>query len=245
MKSSQSTRIKLIGKLKQHFGVTNGTNTALANCLGANSQKRKSWNAKLSGWKTNPEPLSDTEILNLLKDIREADAKEHKEKICAEFINTIVEYFPIKKVESKGRKNYEISSPNTDDHMKQKWDDLREKLENTKSGIYIFYDSSGRAIYVGKTSAKSSLWARMKSSFNQDQQKSRQLYRIDHSPDAKPLDQKLGPKPVQLHELAKYFSAYEVDKHFTHNIEALLIRAFADNLMNKKMENFLKSRHTG
>ncbi len=245
MKSSQSTRIKLIGKLKQHFGVTNGTNTALANCLGANSQKRKSWNAKLPGWKTNPEPLSDTEILNLLKDIREADAKEHKEKICAEFINTIVEYFPIKKVESKGRKNYEISSPNTDDHMKQKWDDLREKLENTKSGIYIFYDSSGRAIYVGKTSAKSSLWARMKSSFNQDQQKSRQLYRIDHSPDAKPLDQKLGPKPVQLHELAKYFSAYEVDKHFTHNIEALLIRAFADNLMNKKMENFLKSRHTG
>lgn len=249
MKSSQSTRIKLIGKLKRHFGVANGTNTALANRLGANSQKRKSWNAKFSGWKTNPEPLSNTEILNLIKDIREADAKEHKEKIKeeqekirAEFINTIVEYFPIKKVESKGRKNYEISSPNVDNDMKQKWDDFREKLENTKSGIYIFYDSSGRAIYVGKTSAKSSLWARMKSSFNHGPQKSRRLYRIDHSPNAKPLDQKLGSKPVQLHELARYFSAYEVDKHFTHSIEALLIRAFADNLMNKKMENFLKSR---
>ena len=90
------------------------------------------------------------------------------------------------------------------------------------------------------TSAKSSLWARMKSSFNHGPQKSRQLYRIDHSPNAKPLDQKLGPKHVQLHELAKYFSAYEVDPNFTHNIEALLIRAFADNLMNKKMENFVQ-----
>jgi hypothetical protein len=43
----------------------------------------------------------------------------------------------------------------------------------------------------------------------------------------------------------KYFSAYEVAPNFTRNIEALLIRAFADNLMNKKMENFLKSRNTG
>lgn len=121
--------------------------------------------------------------------------------------------------------------------MKQ---NIRKELENTKSGIYIFYDSSGRAIYVGKTSARTgSLWARMKSSFNHDQQKSRQLYRIDHSPNAKLLDKKLGPKPVQLHELAKYFSAYEVDSNFVDNIEALLIRAFADNLMNKKMENFM------
>lgn len=246
MKSNQSTRIKLIDKLKQHFNISGGTDTALADCLGATSQKRKSWGAKISSWKNKPDALSDTEILNLIRDIREADAKKHQEKnkeeqerIHKEFIKTIVEYFPIEKVGSKGGGKHEIFSS---DNIKQ---DIRKKLEDTKAGIYIFYDSSGRAIYVGKTSAKSSLWARMKSSFNQDQQKSRQLYRIDHSPDAKPLDQKLGPKPVQLHELAKYFSAYEVDKHFTHNIEALLIRAFADNLMNKKMENFLKSRHTG
>ena len=174
--------------------------------------------------------------MNLIKDIKVASIKKSQETIYKKFIKTIVEYFPIEKVKSKGRKKYEISPPG---NMEQKWNDLREKLENTKAGIYIFYDSNGRAIYVGKTSARSSLWVRMKSSFNHDQQKSRQLYRIDHSPNAKPHAQKLGPKPVQLHELAKYFSAYEVDPNITHNIEALLIRAFADNLMNKKMENFI------
>lgn len=124
--------------------------------------------------------------------------------------------------------------------MKVEWKDIRNDLENTRTGIYIFYDSSSRAIYVGKTAGQTgSLWARMKSSFNADQQKSRQQYRIDHGKGDKVNTRKLGPKGVQLHELAKYFSAYEVvDPQFTHNIEALLIRAFADNLMNKKMENF-------
>ena len=231
MNSNQFTRGKLIKKLKQHFGIPNGTDTALANYLGATSRKRSSWKTKIAKWRKNPEPLSDTEILNLVKDIK--DASIHKE-----VIKTIVEYFPVEKVESKGGKKYEISPPDDDD-IKRKWDALRKDLEKTKTGVYIFYDSSGRAIYVGKTAAKTgSLWSRMKSSFNHDQQKSRQLYRIDHSPDAKPYAQKLGPKPVQLHELAKYFSAYKVHEHMTHNIEALLIRSFADNLMNKKMENF-------
>ena len=221
MKSSQSTRIKLINKLKKLFEIRNGTETALADCLAATGQKRKSWNAKISIWKNRPDdPLTDTEILNLVRDIREADAYKHQEKIKEEqekiykgFIEDLVEYYPVEKKEkkrSKGGKSHEISPPALDDKT-QKWSDLRKKLEATQSGIYIFYDSSGRAIYVGKTAGKtSSLWARMNSSFNHGPQKSRQLYRIDHTPNAKPLDQKLGPKPVQLHELAKYFSAYEV-----------------------------------
>lgn len=115
MKSNQSTRIKLIDKLKQYFNIPGDTDTALADCLGATSQKRKSWGAKISSWKNKPDALSDTEILNLIRDIREADAKKHQEKIKEEqeeiykgFIKQIVEYFPIEKVKSKGLKNTKI-----------------------------------------------------------------------------------------------------------------------------------------
>ena len=236
MNSNQSTRVKLIEKLKQHFEIPKGTDTALANKLGATSTKRNSWKTKIANWRKNSRQLSDTEILNLIKDIKDVSIKKNQETIHKKFIKTIIEYFPIEKVISRGGKNYEISPP---DDMKQKWDHLRKDMEKTKTGIYIFYDSSGRAIYVGKTAGKtSSLWARMKSSFNHNQQKSRQLYRINHSPKVKSPVQKLGPKPVQLHELAKYFSAYEVNPNFVDNTETLLIRAFADNLMNKRMENF-------
>lgn len=231
MGSNQFTRGKLINKLKQHFDIPKGTDTALANHLGITSRKRNSWKTKIANWRKNRNPLSDTEILNLVKDIR--DASIHKE-----VIKTIVEYYPIEKVESKGGTKYEISPPG---ELKQEWNDLRKKLDNTKAGIYIFYDSSSRAIYVGKTAGKgktSSLWSRMKSSFNLYQY-SRQQYRIDHNKGDIVNVRKLGLRPVRLHELAKYFSAYEVHPKLTHNIEALLIRAFADNLMNKKMENFL------
>lgn len=190
----------------------------------------------IDNWQKKPSPLSSARVASLVKGAMDAEAKREREEIHKNFIKSIIEYFPIEKVESKHGKNYEISPPDGD---KNKWDTLLKELQNANSGIYIFYDSSGRAIYVGKTAGTTiSLWARMKMSFNHDQQKSRKLYCIDHGPKAKTQAQKLGPKPVQLHELAKYFSAYQVDPEMVHNIEALLIRAFADNLMNKKMETF-------
>ena len=233
-------RIQLIDKLKEHFGVPGDTDTALANQMGLTRQKQNSWKTKLANWRKTPRPLSSTEILNLIKDIKDTSAKRTRAEIHREFITTIVEYYPIEKVSSRGGKKFEISPP---DSMKEEWSAIRNDLEKTNTGIYIFYDSSSRAIYVGKTAGQTgSLWARMKGSFNADQQKSRQQYRVDHGKNDKVNSRKLGPKGVQLHELARYFSAYRVfEPQFTHNIEALLIRAFADNLMNKKMENFSSS----
>ena len=234
----KNTRIKLIHKLKDYFGIPNGTDTALANHLALTSWKQNSWKTKIANWRKNLSPLSDTEILNLIKDIKDTSIKKSRDATHKEFIKTIVEYYPIEKVTSKGGKGdkFEISPPVS---MKGKWNPIRNDLDKTRTGIYIFYDSSSRAIYVGKTAGRTgSLWARMKSSFNHDQE-SRQHYRIDHGKGDNVNARKLGLKPVQLHELAKYFSAYKVDPKFTHNIEALLIRAFADNLMNKKMENFI------
>ena len=233
----KNPRIELITKLKKQFDMPNGTDTALANHLGSKGQKQNSWKTKLANWRKNSSPLSNTEILNLIKDITDTSDKNTRDEIHREFIKTIVEYYPIEKVSSKGGTKFEISPPA---FLKREWDAIRDDLEKTRTGIYIFYDSSSRAIYVGKTAGRtSSLWARMKSSFNAAQQKSRQHYRVDHGKGDKVNTRKLRQKGVQLHQLAKYFSAYEVvDSQFTHNIEALLIRAFADNLMNKKMENF-------
>lgn len=233
-------RAELIEKLKEHFGVKQ--NNHLAEALGGS--KHQSWQTKIATWPKSPKKLSVAEILTLVKDAvaaaakrQEEKAKEEREKISKTFIEPIVEYFPIEKVESKQGKNYEISPPA---EKKKDWERVRGDLEKEQVGVYIFYNSSGRAIYVGKTGGRTiTLWARMKLSLNHDQQKSRQLYRIaDHGANAKPPGKTLKPGPVQLHELAKYFSAYKVHPEMLHNVEALLVRAFADNLMNKKMETF-------
>ena len=222
---------ELINALKNKFGVKN--NAELAKYLGVSGMHPKNL-------EDQKQDLGTKQIANLVDKAmtkgRTEGTQQERDKILKNFITPITEYFPIEKVDSKHGKNYEISPPG---EHKDKWETLRKELQKANSGIYIFYDSSGRAIYVGKTAGtKISLWARMKMSFNHDQQKSRKLYSIDHGTNAKRQEQKLGPKPVQLHGLAKYFSAYEVDPGMVHNIEALLIRAFADNLMNKKMETF-------
>jgi hypothetical protein len=43
---------------------------------------------------------------------------------------------------------------------------------------------------------------------------------------------------VRLHELAEYVSAYQVADEMIGDIESLLIRAFPNDLLNKKIENF-------
>jgi hypothetical protein len=43
---------------------------------------------------------------------------------------------------------------------------------------------------------------------------------------------------VPLHELAIYFSAYQVDDEMVDKLEALLVRSFANDLLNVRMEKF-------
>ncbi|MES3154259.1 hypothetical protein [Sphingomonas faeni] len=42
---------------------------------------------------------------------------------------------------------------------------------------------------------------------------------------------------VRLHELAEYVSAYRVADAMINNVESLLIRAFPNDLLNKRIEN--------
>jgi hypothetical protein len=43
---------------------------------------------------------------------------------------------------------------------------------------------------------------------------------------------------VRLSELASYFSAYQVADGMINEMEAVLVRSFANDLLNKKMERF-------
>jgi hypothetical protein len=45
---------------------------------------------------------------------------------------------------------------------------------------------------------------------------------------------------VHLHDIAVYFSAYEVDNAFIDNLEATIIRMFPNDLLNTRIERFRK-----
>jgi hypothetical protein len=47
---------------------------------------------------------------------------------------------------------------------------------------------------------------------------------------------------LELYDLAHYFSAYHVDDGMIDDLEALMVRSFANNLLNVRMEKFAHSR---
>jgi hypothetical protein len=65
----------------------------------------------------------------------------------------------------------------------------------------------------------------------------RQAYRSSEEQSRQIKDQ-----PVPLWDIATYFSAYEVTKEMINDVEALLVRGFANNLLNKRMERFTSHR---
>lgn len=106
----------------------------------------------------------------------------------------------------------------------------------------MFYDSRGEALYVGKAKEQN-LWDEMKSAFNRDRQ-TQKIRAVNHpytGTGFKPAyesPRKIELFHMQLADLATYFSAYEVDNDMINNIEALLVRTFANGLLNARMEKF-------
>jgi len=172
-------------------------------------------------------------IVNLVKRTRRQSAKNAREKA----IRTVVEFFPITKCKSKQGANFEMFVPGGHDYL----EGLYSELKCTK-GVYVFFDSRGKAVYVGGT--KNNLWDEMKSTFNRVRKTNvQQVFRVKHPSRKQPYqssDEKsrqITTQDVQLHELAHYFSAYEVHPDMIGTIEALLIRTSANDLLNVKMEN--------
>ena len=95
-----------------------------------------------------------------------------------------------------------------------------------KKGIYIFYDSGGRCVYVGQT--KKTLWFQGRVSLNN---RKSSVVMID------PKDpQQVKKASVPLHKIAAYFSAYEVESEdLIDFFESLLVTAFPNDLHNVQM----------
>jgi len=215
----------LVDKLKGKMSAT--TNKSLADKLGVTP-------ASITQWK-NTRTLSVAQIANIVR----ASSKRARADAYSTALKPVVEFFPLDPIPSKQGVKSELFATGKDGNPLHKG--LRRALDRAK-GIYIFYDSRGRAIYAGKA-AKQSLWKEIKSAFNRDR-KTQRVYRVNHPTRrqsfASATDRPRQPQlqQVRLDDLAAYVTAYEVDNTMINELEALLVRCFANDLLNARMEKF-------
>lgn len=163
-------------------------------------------------------------------------------------IRPVVEFFPIDWSDSKTGANYELfgtDDENGDPHPY--YIGLRQELQQ-HHGVYLFYDSRGQVIYAGKAKQQS-LWKEMNLAFNRERGATQKIKRVAHPErriSYKTSDEKsrqINDEEVPLWDLASYFSAYEVTDGMINDVEALLVRGFANDLLNKRMERFARHRN--
>lgn len=156
----------------------------------------------------------------------------------ADAVRPLVEMYPLEPVASRGQAKWELLPTS---RVHSRFIAMREALENVR-GVYVFFDSNGRAVYVGKTE-RQNLWKEMTSAYNRERQ-SHQAFFVQHPTTGKTFSpawqtpRQPRKRLVRLHEVAHYFSAYEVAAELIPSLEALLVRTFCNTLSNKKMERF-------
>ncbi len=215
---------KLVVALKKKFDCN--TDKELAKILGISS-------VTMSKWKNGNSSITPTQIANIIF----SATRVAKEDARLFSIKPIVEYYPIEASESPKGAKWELFDCNSVETTRFR--ELRKYLESS-SGVYIFYDSQCRALYVGKAKEQD-LWSEMVNAFNRDRD-TQKIYVVEHPT----IGQNFKPafihprQPRKVHfklcDLASYFSAYEVHKDLIDNIEATLIRSFANTTLNAKME---------
>ena len=87
---------------------------------------------------------------------------------------------------------------------------------------------------------KQSLWWEMRSAYNRARTGQR-IFRVQHNTKGsfdvdKESCRRVQEVAVPLSELAAYFTAWEVEGPMIPQVEALLMRAFANDTLNLKME---------
>ena len=157
-----------------------------------------------------------------------------------EAIKPIVEFFKFNAAESVQGKKYELYAPEEAKNHPY-LGGLKEELQK-HHGIYVFYDSRGRALYAGKAK-KQSLWEELKNALNRSRE-IQKIKRVSH-PHARTRfrtseekTRQIKAETVALHHLATYVSAYAVPDGLINSLEALLVRGFANDLLNIRMERF-------
>jgi DNA-binding transcriptional regulator YdaS (Cro superfamily) len=190
--------------------------------------------ARISQMRSRPHKLSARQIVTYIDRAK----KSGEAAALAEPIRAIVEMYPIDHTSSRQGAAVEML-PTGDGHPRNRA--IRKCLEETK-GVYIFFDSQGQAIYVGKNES-GNLWSEMTSAFNRKISNNTAFF-VDHPSTGKAFSPawKKPRQPrrriIHLRVSAMYFSAYEVSKPLVGGLEALLVRSFCNTLANKKMEKF-------
>lgn len=195
----------------------------------------------LNHWRKETTSLTPLQVANALHKAH-TTAKKH---VHANAIRPIVEFFPIDAV-IVGREETRREVFPAKNLAGKHYAGLYDALMKAKSGLYVFYDSRGRALYAGQTK-KQNIWKEMNLAFNRN--RSAQVMTLVRHPERdvefKSADLKVRqPTDTQLklYDLAGYFSAYEVIPEMVDDLEALLVRAFPNDLLNLKMEKFGKAK---
>jgi len=211
-------------------GTSSVTDSVLAQAIGVTQPQLANYRGK---------ELTARQVVNLI----EKYSKSREQELLDAAIIPIVEFLHIDPELSKREANWEIFRTRDDGGSEHPYlAGLRGALEE-KHGIYVFYDSRGRAIYAGKAQ-KLNLWKEMNNAFNRDRGEVQNIKRVSH-PQSKVKYKRSGEQlrqiekqTVPLHDLASYCSAYEVPDLLIGKLEALIVRAFANDLLNVRMEKF-------
>ena len=205
------------------------TNRELAPYLGITE-------ARISQLYQQRKNLSARQIVSLIRHTHEVAQREAREQAFQTAISPLVEFYPIDLTLSRRAANWELFDANSSTYAAG----LRDSLEE-HHGIYVFFDSRGKSIYVGKAK-RQTLWAEMKSSLNRDRKNLQQMMSVSHPTrnqqfiPACSQRRRIVACDVYLADIATYFSAYSVADEFIDIAESLLIRCFPNNLLNKRME---------
>lgn len=194
----------------------------------------------LRGWSKSDSELAPFQIANALikaQDAAVAEAQYHT-------IKPIVEFYPIQIAKSRQGAKYELLPLQNEATVMQ--NGVRKELLK-RNGLYIFYDTRGKALYAGKAKTQY-LWNEMNSAFNRDREEVQKITLVSH-PEGEQEFHPAYNKPRQpklctlkLHHLAAYFSAYYVSEGMIDDLEALLVRGFANDLLNIRREKFNHSK---
>jgi hypothetical protein len=218
------TGAEAISNLKRKFRVA--TDASLAERLGMSIPS-------VQVWKKRPKVIA-RQLAEIVDRACRAGAKASQ----ATALRPLVEFFRIERQRTSHGIAYRVFEDGAHPYKQG----LRQELDSHR-GVYLFFDSRGQAIYTGKA-RRQSLWTEINSVFNRDRGVLQKIKRVNH-PTSKVAyrtgnekTRKIVDSSVPLHEIATYFSAYHVSDGMINNLEALLVRSFANNILNKKMESF-------
>lgn len=217
-------------RIKDKKGLSSLSDAALSKELGITQPA-------LGNYRNNK--LTARKICNLFEKI----SNKIERDITNRAVMPIVEFFPLDPIETTHGSNLHIF-PTTDDKGAPHpyLVGLRNRLQQTH-GIYIFHDSRGQAIYAGKA-REQSLWDEMNKAFNRDRGEVQNIKRVHHpsnriqykGPEEK--KRQIVKESVTIYHIASYMSAYQVLDDLIGKLEALIVRSFANDLLNVRMENF-------